>query len=346
MGVVYRAHDTRLDRTVAVKVVSERTDTDPAGHARLLREARAASALNHPGICTVHQVEEFEGQTVLVMEFVEGRPLSEVIPRTGLRLETVVRYGTQIADALAHAHARGVVHRDLNSQNVMVTAEDRIKILDFGLAKRAAAAVSDVTQSATTADAGVVAGALRLHVARGAARRARRPPPATSGALGIVLYEMVSGARPFSGQTGYALTAAIVARGAPGAPSTFERGNQWRHREMSGAKQGQSVPAGERRPRGARNGPDAIGNHGTSRRVAPGSRKALIGLAAGVVEGIAAAVAAWLLLGGARGTSTVIDSVAVLPFVNESRDADAEHLSDGLSEHLLNSLSQLSRPAG
>ena len=172
MGVVYRARDTRLDRTVAVKVVSERTDTDPAGHARLLREARAASALNHPGVCTVHQVEEFDGQTVLVMEFVEGRPLSEAIPRTGFPLETVIRYGTQIADALAHAHARGVVHRDLKSQNVMVTAEDRIKILDFGLAKRGGAAVSDVTRSATTADAGTVAGTSGVHVARGAARRA------------------------------------------------------------------------------------------------------------------------------------------------------------------------------
>ena len=209
MGVVYRARDTRLDRTVAVKVVSERTDTDPAGHARLLREARAASALNHPGVCTVHQVEEFEGQTVLVMEFVEGRPLSEAIPRTGFPLETVIRYGTQIADALAHAHARGVVHRDLKSQNVMVTAEDRIKILDFGLAKRGGAAVSDVTRSATTADAGTVAGTLAYmspEVLRGEPADAR----SDIWALGIVLYEMISGARPFSGQTGYALTAAIM----------------------------------------------------------------------------------------------------------------------------------------
>ena len=127
MGVVYRAHDTRLDRTVAVKVIAETLQADPKARARLIQEARAASALNHPNICTIYEVGEADDRLFIVMEYVEGRPLNAAVtPDQGLPAETLVRYGSQIAYALAHAHERGVVHRDLKSANVIVTPEGQI----------------------------------------------------------------------------------------------------------------------------------------------------------------------------------------------------------------------------
>ena len=116
MGEVYKATDTRLERTVAIKVLAKQ---DEDASARLLQEARAASALNHPHICTIHEVGKHEGQAFIVMEHVEGKPLSALIPADGLPPESVIRYGTQIADALAHAHEHGIVHRDLKSANVV-----------------------------------------------------------------------------------------------------------------------------------------------------------------------------------------------------------------------------------
>jgi serine/threonine protein kinase len=135
MGVVYLAHDLTLDRRVAVKVLGERLLAEPTARERFLREAKTASALNHPHVCTVHEVGEDNGLAYIVMEYVEGRPLSEAVA-SGLLPAAVVRYGIQIADALAHAHDRGIVHRDLKTHNVIVTPEGRAKVLDFGLAKR------------------------------------------------------------------------------------------------------------------------------------------------------------------------------------------------------------------
>jgi len=136
MGLVYRAHDEQLDRDVALKVLPASIFADPAARARLLREARTASKLNHPNVCTIHEVGEADGQAYIAMELVEGQPLSERVASGQLPVEQALRYGSQIADALAHAHERGVVHRDLKSLNVMITPEGRAKVLDFGLAKK------------------------------------------------------------------------------------------------------------------------------------------------------------------------------------------------------------------
>ncbi len=132
MGEVWQPYDPKLQRTVAIKVLHE---TDDAA-SRILAEARAASALNHPHICTIHDVGEADGQSFIVVEHVEGKPLSELIPSDGLPPESVIRYGTQIADALAHAHEHGVVHRDLKSANVVITPDGRAKVLDFGVADK------------------------------------------------------------------------------------------------------------------------------------------------------------------------------------------------------------------
>ena len=208
MGAVYKAHDPTLQRTVAIKVLAKQ---DEDASARLLQEARAASALNHPHICTIHEVGEHEGQAFIVMEHVEGKPLSALIPSDGLPPESVIRYGTQIADALAHAHERGVVHRDLKSANVVITPEGRAKVLDFGLAKRMPRADADaVTRTQETlTQPGMLVGTLAYmapEVLRGEAATAR----SDIWALGVVLYEMASGRPPFSGTTQTDLVSSIM----------------------------------------------------------------------------------------------------------------------------------------
>jgi serine/threonine protein kinase len=136
MGAVYRAYDTKLRRTVAVKVLAPGRLGDPESGQRLIREARAASALNHPNIVTVYEIGSERGVYFIAMEYVEGRPLSAVIPSKGLPLARALDYAIAIADALARAHAAGVIHRDLKPANIMVTDDGRVKLLDFGLARR------------------------------------------------------------------------------------------------------------------------------------------------------------------------------------------------------------------
>jgi serine/threonine protein kinase len=133
MGIVYRAHDEVLNRDVAIKVLLKDA-LDKLGCDHLLSEARTASSLSHPNICTIHEVRKTGEEFYVVMELIEGSPFRALITEGGLPSETVLRYGIQVADALAHAHDRAVVHRDLKSSNVMITPEGRVKVLDFGLA--------------------------------------------------------------------------------------------------------------------------------------------------------------------------------------------------------------------
>jgi eukaryotic-like serine/threonine-protein kinase len=219
MGVVYRAHDTHLQRTVAVKVLDEDDVAGGATADSLLHEARAASALNHPGICTVFEVREEAGLTFIVMEYVEGRPLSQQIPADGLPGDSVLRYGVQVADALAHAHDRGILHRDLKSSNVILTREGRAKIVDFGLARRFAQISMDAaTRSNSRVDeAERFTGTLAYmapEVLQG------DPPSVTSDiwALGVLLYEMASGRLPFTGRSAFDLTGAILRGPLPPLP--------------------------------------------------------------------------------------------------------------------------------
>src|ERR1700674_5248801 len=135
MGEIYKAHDTRLNRIVAIKVLPSAKSGDPDRRRRFLQEAQAASGLNHPSIITIHDVIS-EGDTeYMVMEFVQGKTLNDLIPKGGLRVPLVIKYALQMSDALSTAHAAGIVHRDLKPANVMVTESGLVKILDFGLAK-------------------------------------------------------------------------------------------------------------------------------------------------------------------------------------------------------------------
>jgi serine/threonine protein kinase/Tfp pilus assembly protein PilF len=225
MGVVYRARDARLERDVAVKVLPAALTQDPIARARLVREAQTASSLNHPHICHIYEVGEAEGQSFIAMELVEGRPLSALVSG-GLPMDSVVRYGEQIADALAHAHERSVLHRDLKSANVLLTPEGRIKILDFGLAKRIEQDLADAaTQSQVSplTQAGSIAGTLHYlapEVLSGAPADSR----SDIWALGVVLYEMAAAALPFTGRTSFEVSSAILREAAPTLPARVPPG--------------------------------------------------------------------------------------------------------------------------
>ena len=208
MGVVYRAYDERLQRTVGIKLLGEVTNTTPEERTRLLQEARAASHLAHPHICTIYEVADTGTRAFIVMEFVEGRPLSEVIPHDGLPFDQVVRYGVEIASAIDHAHARGVIHRDLKTSNVVISPTAGAKVLDFGLARRVELHAVDTDTRSVAEDVGLTGTPAYLapEVLLG------QPAAMTSDiwALGVVLYEMANGELPFTGRNQIELTSTIL----------------------------------------------------------------------------------------------------------------------------------------
>jgi tetratricopeptide (TPR) repeat protein len=211
MGEVYLARDSKLGREVALKLLPAEMSADETARARLLNEARTASSLNHPHICTIFEVGEAEGRAYIALEHVEGKPLAAMVPEGGLPTDAVLRYGTHVADALAHAHERGVIHRDLKTSNVMITPEGRAKVLDFGLAKKLRDEdLAEVTRSGQAlTQAGAVVGTLHSMAPE---LLSGNPADARSDiwALGILLYEMAAGALPFQGKTGFEMTSAIL----------------------------------------------------------------------------------------------------------------------------------------
>jgi len=211
MGVVYKAEDTQLKRTVALKFLSPDSSVLPSREKRFTQEAQTASALNHPNICTIYEVGEAEGNSYIAMEYVEGCPLDRMIPPGGLPPEDVLRFGSQIVEGFEHAHERGVIHRDLKTANVMITPAGRVKILDFGLAKRLISEeLGEAMRSQLSlTEEGMIAGTpayLAPEMLQGSPADAR----SDIWALGVVFYEMAAGTRPFEGRTGFELTSAIL----------------------------------------------------------------------------------------------------------------------------------------
>jgi serine/threonine protein kinase len=210
MGVVYRARDEELNRDVAVKVLATGM-LEHLGKDHLLKEAQTASSLNHPNICTIYQIGRVDDGFYLVMELVEGQPLSEIARDTKLTTEAVTRYGVQIADALAHAHDRQIVHRDLKGVNVVITPDGRVKVLDFGLARRLDRATVDAitrSQASVERDRSIV-GTLP-YMAPEILAGETASYQSDIWALGVLLYEAITGQLPFAGSTLFGLSGAIL----------------------------------------------------------------------------------------------------------------------------------------
>jgi eukaryotic-like serine/threonine-protein kinase len=353
MGVVYRARDEKLQRDVALKFLETLPTGNSAGHERALQEARAISALNHPNICTVYEVGEVEGRPYIAMEYVEGRPLSVEIPSTGLALDQVERYGFQLADALQHAHSRGVIHRDLKAANVMVTPSGRLKVLDFGISQRFepgrmndGTTVLDQSWDSQHTFTGTLP-----YIAPEILKGEEADVRSDIWSLGVLLYEMAAGQRPFRGNTAFELSAAILRERAPAiSPPLPPVLNSVIEKSLDKDPGQRYQSAGEvRAALEAASTASRTHNFATARMTPPepppllSARNILVfcllaALTVGALywlNGRTIKKKPGLPLPGA------IQSIAVLPLENLSGDASQDYFADGMTDALITELSQI-----
>jgi eukaryotic-like serine/threonine-protein kinase len=355
MGVVFKAEDTELGRFVALKFLPDEMSQDPQALERFRREARAASALNHPNICTIYEIGKSEEQSFIAMEFLDGETLKHRIGGKPMESETVLALGIEMADALNAAHSKGVIHRDIKPANIFVTAQEHAKILDFGLAKVSSSG-GRVPESAVMLEATADAGPAQL-TSPGTAigTVAYMSPEQVRGkeldartdlfSFGVVLYEMATGTLPFRGDTSGVIFESILNR----EPAKLARLNPEVHPELE-----RIIDKALEKDRDTRyqHASDLLADLKRLKRQSESSRVAVqalpeskrktnntwIWIAAGAVVILLAAAFAWYLR---SGRAAQIDSIAVLPFTNVSGDASADYLSDGITESLIASLTHV-----
>lgn len=347
MGVVYKAHDDRLDRALALKLLPDKLAQEPQALERFRREARAASALNHPGICTIYDIGEQDGRAFIAMEFIDGETLRAHIDGKPLPLDEILKLGTQIAEALDAAHAEGIIHRDIKPANIFITKRRQAKVLDFGLAKlvpkgiASGEADSSSESVGSTSIVGLISGT-PSYMSPEQIRGDDLDPRTDIFSLGLVLYEMATGSQAFGGATGGAIIEAVLTRPPVSArsinsaiPPSLEviidkalqkdRNQRYQHAAdllvdlqhlKRGVDSGQiHLQADSKSVLPSINGPSTSAGKSKSRNSTQHTA-----------------------MFRAPRVSKTIGSLAVLPFENTSRDPENDYLSDGIAASLINNL--------